>query len=140
MRRGRARAEVNSAANAGNEAARARAESAAGHKSEVDRMLEEVSAAKAEAEQAAEEVKKWESEAKANAEKCAALEAQLTKAQENAAASGADSGSNEDNVHRAKKDMAKTIYGKVQETFVDGESFDGKKVRKTFKGWLKKLV
>ena len=41
---------------------------------------------------------------------------------------------------KAKKDMAKKIYGMVQDTFVDGEDFAGKKVRKTFKGWLKKLI
>ena len=49
-------------------------------------------------------------------------------------------GTSEENLKKAKKDMAKKIYGMVQETFVDGENFDGKKVRKTFKGWLKKLV
>ena len=127
-----ARAEASTAADVGTEAARARAESSAVHKSEMDNMLKDINAAKEEAEQAANEAKRWEAEAKANAEKCAALEAQL-------ASSGSNANIDEE-LHRAKKDMAKTIYSKVQETFVDEEDFSGKKVRKTFKGWLKKLV
>ena len=137
-----AQSEAASAASAGEEAVRARAESTAGHKEALDKALAQAEEAKAKAAKAAEEATKWEAEAKACMESQKTLETQLASALEKASASGesGDGDAGGENLKKAKKDMAKKIYGMVQDTFVDGEDFAGKKVRKTFKGWLKKLI